>query len=373
MTAHNRLNWRLVLGLWTGVALLLVLQTYLSLGDETRAWKPIGHVFTILAQFFRAWVWAALTPFIFALRREIQRRHRNPLAIGFLHLLAALTLLAWCNVVRVWLLEFSFGYWQLEMFSVNNVYRLMNARAVIDFYLYWVVLAAGYGYDLLGERRQNQLREEQLRTALAQAELAALRQQVQPHFLFNSLNAIAALMRENQTARAIEALALLSTLLRQLMSQAGRPEIELRREFEYAECYLALEKLRFEEKLVTRFEAGDDCLGALVPTLILQPLIENAVKHGIAQRRNPGRLTVSARRHGPRLLLEVANDPAEGGRHARETDNHGIGLNATRVRLEQAYGADHRMEFRLGGGEQCSIITIDLPLRPAPAQPAPVS
>lgn len=370
MTPPHRLNWRLVLGLWTGVGLLLVLQTYLTLGDETRTWKPMGHLFTVAAQLFRAGVWAALTPFVFALRREILRRHRSRLVMAGLHLLAALALLAWCNVVRVWLLEFAFGYWELEKFSVNNVYSLMNARVVIDFYLYWIVLAAGYGYDLLAERRQTLLREEQLRTALAQAELAALRQQVQPHFLFNSLNAISALMREGQTARAIEALALLSTLLRQLMSQAGQPEIELRRELDYAHCYLALEKLRFEEKLVAQFDAEEDCLGALVPTLILQPLIENAVKHGIAQRRNPGRLTVAARRRDGRLELEVANDPAEGGRHAREADNHGIGLNATRSRLEQAYGASHRLAFQLGGEGRRSIITIELPLRLAPVPPA---
>jgi LytS/YehU family sensor histidine kinase len=323
-------------------------------------------VYTCVAQLFRAWIWAALTPVIFELRREIQRRHQNPLVIAGLHLLASLALLCWCNVVRVWLIEFSFGYWELEMFSVNNVYRLMNARTVIDFYLYWVVLAAGYGHDLLAERRQTQLREEQLRTALAQAELAALRQQVQPHFLFNSLNAISALMREGQTERAIEALALLSTLLRQLMSQAGRPEIELRRELDYAQCYLALEKIRFEEKLLVQFNADEDCLSALVPTLILQPLIENAVKHGIAQRRNPGHLIVSAHRRDGRLVLEVSNDPAEGGRQASEADNHGIGLNATRSRLAQAYGAGHRLEFAFGTQGQRSTITIELPLRLAP-------
>jgi signal transduction histidine kinase len=345
---------------------LLILQTYLSLGDETRAWTRPAHLFTGVAQLFRAWVWAALTPFVFALRREILRRHRSRLVIAGLHLLAALALLAWVNVVRVWLIEFSYGYWELEMFSVRNVYRFMNARTVIDFYLYWVVLAAGYGYDLLADRRRTGLREEQLRTALAQAELAALRQQVQPHFLFNSLNAISALMREGHTARAIEALALLSTLLRQLMHHAGQPEIELRRELDYAHCYLALEKIRFEEKLVTRFEAEEDCLSALVPTLILQPLIENAVKHGIAQRRNPGCLTVAARRHEGRLLLEVANDPAEGGRQAREADNHGIGLNATRSRLGQAYGTEHRLAFHFGTSGQRSVVSLELPLRLAP-------
>ncbi len=362
MPAYRRLDWRLVLGLWTGVGLLLVLQTYLAITGETRNWPASAHAFTVLAQMYRAWLWAALTPFVFALRREIQRRHQNGVAIGALHVLAALALLAWSNVTRIWATELTFGYWDLERLSLDNVYRLLNARTVIDFYLYWVVLAAGYGYDLLGEKRQTEVREEQLRTQLVQAELAALKHQVQPHFLFNSLNAVASLMREGESAKAVEALALLSSLLRQLMNHAGKPEIELWRELDYAQCYLAIEKMRFEERLLTHFDADEGCLDALVPTLILQPLVENAVKHGIAQRRTPGRVTVTARRAGDALRLEVANDAAEGGRHASESDNHGIGLRATRARLERVFGERQKLDCLIDGPEG-TVVAIELPLR----------
>jgi two-component system, LytTR family, sensor kinase len=355
----HRLNWRLVLGVWTGVGVLLVLQLYISYDSLPNfTW----HVYRWAGQLYRAWLWAGLTPVIFELRREILRRHRNVFVAAGLHLLAALALLVWGNIMRIWSLELTFGYWELEKLSIPSVVGQLGGITLVDFYFYWVVLGTGYGYDLFQEKRQTELREEQLRTQLVQAELAALKQQVQPHFLFNSLNAIASLMREGESARAVEALALLSTLLRQLMNHAGRPELELWREFDYAQAYLAVEKVRFEDKLITHFDADDDCLNALVPTLILQPLVENAVKHGIAQRRNPGRVTVTARRMGNRLQLRVANDAAEGGHQVSAGDNHGIGLTATRSRLERIFGRQHQLECTLNGPDG-TLITIEMPLQ----------
>ncbi len=353
-------------GLWTVLGLLLSLQTYVSLAGDGRDFTLRQHLYTITAQMYRAWMWAGLTPLVFALRREIGRRHPNLLVAGALHLLAALTIFAVGNVLRLWVLWATFGYFRLEDFSLYIVYNQMGAYSLIDFYIYWVVLMFAHMSDLGAQKRQTELREEQLRTALAQAELAALKQQVQPHFLFNALNAIAALMRAGEAAKAVEALAVLSTLLRQLLNQGGRQEIELRREFDYAQCYLAVEKVRFEEKLIARFEADDDCLDALVPTLILQPLVENAVKHGIAQRRHPGRITISAHRAGDRLRLEVTNDPAEGGHRAHEGDNHGIGLSATRARLERIYNGRHQFNCRFNGPEG-TVVSIELPLRFAAA------
>lgn len=361
--ASRRLDWRLVLGLWTGVGLLLILQLYIATGWAPLS-GPVEHLYRGAGQLYRVWLWAALTPVLFEWRRELRRRHPHRAVQGALHLLAALALLVWGNIMRVWALELTFGWWELEKLTLDSVLSQLSAISLIDFYFYWMVLGAGGLFDLTSEKRRAELHAEQLRTQLARAELAALKQQVQPHFLFNSLNAVSSLMREGESARAVEALALLSTLLRQLMAHASRPEIELWRELDYAQCYLAIEKVRFEERLVTRFEAGDDCLDALVPTLILQPLVENAVKHGIAQRRNPGRITVSARRVDGRLQLRVSNDRAEGGRRVAESDSHGLGLRATRARLEHAFGDRHRLDCALDGPDG-SVVTIELPLRSA--------
>ncbi|MCM2275277.1 MAG: histidine kinase [Candidatus Didemnitutus sp.] len=362
----RQLNWRMILGVWTAVGVLLSIQTYISISRVPETLE--GHGLLWVAQMYRAWLWAALTPFIFALRRDIQRRNPGRLAAFGLHLLAALALLAWCNIVRMWMLNVTYGWFRLEDYGMDAVLNMVGRRSIIDFYIYWIVLGACVLLDLANQKRQTELREEQLHTQLVRAELAALKQQVHPHFLFNSLNAISALMREGQSAKAVEAIALLSTLLRQLLSNAGRQEVELWRELDYAQCYLAVEKIRFEERLEVDFDVDEDCLDVPVPTLILQPLVENAVKHGIAQRRTPGRVRISARRAGARLHLEVFNDPAEGGRRPRPADNHGIGLQATRARLERAYGPNHRLSCDLESATG-AVVALELPLaaNPLPA------
>ncbi|WP_438480434.1 sensor histidine kinase [Oleiharenicola lentus] len=362
MPENRRLAWRFLFGVWSALGLLLILQSYVATAGDGRDFTFTQHVMTVASQFYRAWIWAGLTPVIFWLRRELNRRHSNLVVVIALHFLAAVTCFAMGNVVRIWIIEITFGYWELRFYALSAVYTQLGAYSLIDFYIYWAILLVAYVTDVNWQRRQTELREEQLRTQLSQAELAALKQQVQPHFLFNSLNAIASLVREGQPTKSIEALAKLSSLLRQLMNYSGRPEIELWREYDYAQCYLAVEQVRFEERLVTKFDADEECLQALVPTLILQPLVENAVKHGIAQRRNPGRVTVTARRLGDRLQLQVANDPAEGGRHASEAENHGIGLSSTRTRLELTYGQHQKLEAVLNGPAG-SIITIEIPLR----------
>jgi two-component system LytT family sensor kinase len=362
MPAHRRLKWNYVLGVWTLVGFTLVLQSYLTQVGDPEPYHWLGHFVTIVAQLYRAWLWAALTPFVFALRREIRRRHSNWAVIAFLHLLASITLLFWCNIIRIWAVGISLGMLDLSYFSIDEVTTQLGPFTLVDLYFYWLVLGAGHIYDLDWQKRQNEKHEEQLRTQLAQAELVALRQQVQPHFLFNSLNAISALMREGAAAKATEALSLLSTLLRELMAHAGQQDIELHRELTYADCYLAVEKVRLEERLNVRFEADEDCLDALVPTLILQPLVENAVKHGIAQRRNPGCILITAHREGEWLRLAICNDPAEGGAEHVETNNHGIGLDATRRRLEKIFGARQRLDCTFGGPTGTRVL-VEFPLR----------
>src|SRR5580692_1073822 len=325
MASDRRLSWIRVLGIWTLVGLALVVMMYLSLVVDTDHYRLEEHVLTFMAQMYRCWIWALLTPVVFQFRREVRRRHSSWLAVGGLHLLASVTLLVWCNIVRIWALNITFGMWDLKMYNIDYVFSIFSPFTIVDFYLYWLTLGAGALYDIDREKRLVEQHEEQLRTQLAQAELAALKQQLHPHFLFNSLNAVSSLMREGAPEKAVETIALLSQLLRDLLSHTGQQEIELRRELAYVECYLSVEKVRFEDRLITHFDADEDCLDALVPTLILQPLVENAVKHGIAKRVNPGRVSISGFRRGNMLQLKVCNDLAEGARKSAESVDHGIG------------------------------------------------
>jgi len=228
MASNRRLSWIRVLGIWTLVGLALVVMMYMSLVEDVDHYSLEEHCVTFFAQMYRGWIWALLTPVVFQFRREIRRRHSSWLAVGGLHLLAAATFLVWCNIVRIWALNITFGMWDLSMYNIDHIASIFSPFTIVDFYLYWLTLGAGALYDIDREKRLVEQHEEQLRTQLAQAELAALRQQLHPHFLFNSLNAVSSLMREGESGKAVEAIALLSQLLRDLLSHTGQQEIELR-------------------------------------------------------------------------------------------------------------------------------------------------
>ncbi len=366
MPATRRHNWLVIFSVWTAISFLLVIQVIVTT-PTPETWHE--SLFVWLAQFLRGWLWALLTPAVFELRRLIVARHPEWAIAAGLHFLAALALMVWCNLIRAWALTAMLGFHQLEDYSFDMVWSVMSLRVLVDFFLYWFVLAAGYMVDLQWQKKRIEVREEQLRTALAEAELAALKQQVQPHFLFNSLNAISALMRENERDQAVETLAKLSQLMRALMLNAGQQEVELRRELDYVQLYLDIEKVRLQERLTVKFEIQEECLRALVPVLILQPLVENAIKHGIACRRSPGRITVTAALVGERLRLQVANDPAEAAKGRKPVESHGIGLATTRARLERTFGAAHRIETVINGPAG-TVITLEFPQKySAPAKP----
>ena len=362
MATERGLSWVRVLTIWAVVGVALVVMAYVSLMGEAEHYTLMGHEITILAQVYRVALWALLTPALFQFRREVRRRHSSWVAVGFLHLAAALALMMWCNIVRIWALNLTMGWFDLDMFTFDHVLAQLSPFTLGDFYLYWLTVGAGALYDIDREKRTVEQHEEQLRSQLAQAELAALRQQLHPHFLFNALNAVSSLMREGASDKAVEAIALLSQLLRDLLSHVGQQEIELRREFAYLECYLSVEKVRLEDRLLVHFDADEECLDALVPTLILQPLVENAVKHGIAKRVSPGRVSVTAHRRDEMLRLKVSNDAAEGPLRDAEGANHGIGLRSTRLRLEKIFGDRYNIDcsFQDAGG---ATVAIEFPLR----------
>jgi two-component system LytT family sensor kinase len=355
---------RVVFGLGTALGLFFVTEAFATTYVEYPNTPLSDWIYTFVCQLYRGWIWAGLTPLVFFLAREFRRRIQSRFVRVVLHVAAASFLLLVVNFVRLWATGLTCGYWDFSTYTIQNTLDQLGPHTVVDFYVYWAILGVAYVRDLAATKRQTELRAEQLRTQLVFAELGALKQQVQPHFLFNSLNAVSALMRDGDSARAQEALTLLATLLRSLLATAGQAEIELRRELDYAECYLAIEKVRFEERLIATFDVEEECLEAFVPTLILQPLIENAVKHGIARRLHPGIVRVSARRVGDRLQLQVANDVADHADVEGHGESYGIGLRATRTRLGHLFGTGFRLDCRFNK-EGEALVTIELPLHVA--------
>ncbi len=227
--------------------------------------------------------------------------------------------------------------------------------------LAWSVLYFGIKYQQdLQEERERVLRAEGL---AHRARLQALRYQLNPHFLFNTLNAVSTLVVERRNDEAGRMISRLSDFLRLALEGQDAPEVPLADELEWVRRYLEIEAIRFEERLAVEWEVEPEALAAGVPGMLLQPLVENAVRHVVAVREEGGRIAVRARRSGGRLLLSVADDgPGPAG--AGTAVGRGIGLANTRERLREGYGADHRFDIRRGadgGTEAC----IEIPFRRA--------
>lgn len=219
------------------------------------------------------------------------------------------------------------------------------------------------------ETQQRALREAQLETRLVEAQLQMLQHQLHPHFLFNTLHAISTLMHRDLFA-AERMLVQLGDLLRLTLESSTRPEIRLTEEIEFLEKYVQIEQVRLGDRLTTLFDIDTDVLDAAVPTLILQPLVENAIEHGIAPQGVAGRITVSARRDEDMVVMTVDDTgpgPSERTMAALFT---GIGLSNTRARLQFQYGAQYRFEFKRRPGGFAVIVAIPYRREPAGAAPA---
>jgi LytS/YehU family sensor histidine kinase len=218
------------------------------------------------------------------------------------------------------------------------------------------------------EAQDRALKAAQLESQLAHARLEALRAQLNPHFLFNALNVVAMLVRRGANDDALRAVVNLSELLRRVLAAGTELEVSLRDEMALVERYLDVEQLRFRDRLTVHLSITADATEASVPGLILQPIVENAIKHGVANAADAGRVEISARHEGRRLLLRVCdNGPgfAEGWDPLQAT---GLGLANTRERLDRTYDGDYR--FDLGRGpDGGAAVEIEIPYRVAAAAP----
>lgn len=339
-------RWLLGLLSWTFVALFFASQTYLNYRSSGGR-APVG---LILKMNLMEWyLWGALAVGIVWLARRVtlERSHwtRNLLihvcsSVGF-------ALLEWWanNFLRHHVLGFSQ--------TVKLVYVFHQNLAT-----YWIVVAATQGYLYYARYREGEVVSAQLSAQLAQAQLQALRMQLHPHFLFNTLNAISTLVHKDPEI-ADRMIARLSDLLRLTLENIGVQEVRLAKELEFLERYLEIERMRFADRLEVRMHIAPETLDARTPYLILQPLVENAIRHGIAPRSARGRVEVSAERKDGMLVL-VVKDDGPGIAEAKTRD--GVGISSTRARLERLYGAGHR--FTLHNGAQGGLmVTLALPFQ----------
>ncbi len=213
---------------------------------------------------------------------------------------------------------------------------------------YAAIVGLSYALGYYRESQARALKAAQLETSLAEARLKTLEAELHPHFLFNTLHAISSLIH-TQPDSADRMISRLSDLLRITFARSGAARVPLQEELEFLQKYLEIEQTRFQDRLTVKFEIDPDTLDAEVPRLILQPLVENAIQHGVAPRSGPGTIRISSRRDGDALRLEVRDNGVGLTGGARAKLHGGVGLSNTRARLECLYGDTHALEFSEGG------------------------
>jgi two-component system, LytTR family, sensor kinase len=348
-----RLRWLgIIAGAWTLVASLSALSLYIraSSGEITLGprwfWVTIGMVP----------IWTAVTPPLLAMSRRFPIELRTWRSAVAIHAAALLVVMAGDGAVNLVLSpgdpDHPFTFWQ-QMWRYSFIDAFFYAGIV-------TVEHAGRYYRLYLDRL---VRASELEAQVSRAQLQALQMQIRPHFLFNTLNTISGLVRVDDKAAATTMLAGLGDLLRLLLRSDGAQEVPVRQELELIARYLQIEQVRFGDQLAVEVTVEPGLENALVPNLILQPLVENAVRHGVGA--STGRVAVVVERLGQRLRM-VVSDSGEAAPSDR--DSHGIGLSNTRARLERLYGGVHRFELAQTAAGTSAI--IEIPLQLAPSVPA---
>ena len=256
-------------------------------------------------------------------------------------------------VLRAWV-----GTWQSAASFADAFQPLLVKTWHFNFLIYWVMVAVTCAFDYYRKYRERELRAIELEKRLAQAKLQALQMQLNPHFLFNSLHSISALMHKNVEA-ADRMISRLSELLRAALDNTDTQEVPLRQELNFLQRYLEIEQIRFGSRLKVETDAASEILDARVPNLILQPLVENAIRHGIEPHSRPGRIRLLARRHADELTLEVHDN---GSGLASQSPVDGVGLSNTRARLRTLYGDAHNFEF-CNPPEGGLLVRVTIPFR----------
>jgi two-component system LytT family sensor kinase len=317
--------------------------------------------------------WVPLTPLMFGAARKFpleSPRFFRSLPIHLALFIAITLAISSVRILITWAVR-PFDPLPLDgSFSYLFVQGLQGVVPTV-LLLYIAVVGVGHAIEYRRSAREKEVRSAQLEALLSQAQVLSLKMQLHPHFLFNTLNGIVALVRDGENAGAVKMLLGLSNMLRYALDSSGRQEVPLAEELEFLNLYLGVEQMRFPDRLKVKLDVAPETLNANVPSLILQPLVENAIRHGVAQKLLAGSVNVSATRRGNDLVMTI-DDDGPGLRAGFDANGgEGIGLNNTRARLKQLYGEAWKLTLvnRPEGGAR---VTVALPFATA-AEPARIA
>lgn len=347
----------LLVALWTLPGLLSTALVHFQSPPGQALWKSVA------SQVPPWWFWAPVTPLILRAGVAFPISRAAWLRSLPVHALLALTLSAGALAVAVASCEATAVGACREMPFWVSFRKLGVYYAELNLGIYGLVLAAGAALESSRRAREGEIRAARAEGMLATAQLQALKMQLHPHFLFNTLHAVGVLVRKRDEEGALRVLAGISDLLRMALESGGRQLVPLQKELEFLERYLDVERTRFRDRLAVRLEVEAAMRDAQVPNLILQPVVENAIRHGIEPRAEPGHVEIVARREGDTLCVTVRDDgPGLGKTERPAKPGSGIGLSNVRARLEQLYPGAHRftVENAEGGG---ALVTLVIPLR----------
>ena len=350
--------WRQRAGLFGGATVLAVLtftQQWFAFSAEGGEFSPL---FVALWSMTPWYFWAAVATRVAWLGRRMPAMRGNLLRAIPTHLGAALGLGLASSVVIVILVTVT-GTAPGEMHGTPFWVMILTVsvwQMTTNLLTYGAILGGSYAIDFYRRYQEREVAASRLSQQLANAQLQALRMQLNPHFLFNALNTVAMMVRKQENDDAVRTLAELSDLLRYVLEDTRSQEVPLRQELDFVRQYLAIEQVRFSDRLNVQIDAPDDTLEARVPNLLLQPLVENAIRHGIARSKAASLVEIIARHDDGQLLIEVRDD-GPGLPTIPTTAGGGLGIHNTQKRLQQMYGdnQEFRLRTRSEGGASASV------------------
>jgi two-component system LytT family sensor kinase len=341
----------LAFGIWTFLGVFAFSQTYLVLYSVTKAGPDLQNVSPnvpwpelLRATLAELYLWGLLSVPIFWLGRRFSLGQGRWVRNVLIHLVASAVFALLQTALMVLVSQFVRQAIPKPTVSFQVLQLYVFAKLHANMFYYWIILGVGQLLEYFRKYRARELEAAQLQAQLAAAQLQVLKMQLHPHFLFNTLHAISALIHQD-VELADRMIARLGDLLRATLENVNMQDVSLREELDFIRPYLEIEQARLGSRLAIQFAIEPEVLDARVPNLILQPLVENAIRHGVAPRAEGGRVEIRARREQTALRLEVHDDGPGLAQDPQAALKKGLGLANTRARLEQLYGAGHQFEL----------------------------
>jgi hypothetical protein len=352
-------NAAVLTGIWTVPVIIGTAGHFFGQMVRPEEGMPASHIF---GHSFAMWyVWIPATPIVFWLHRRFPLTKSGLPAAVMAHLLtffAVFLVQSWATVVV--------GHMTGHVLATTSWWRyttyLVVELLLYDMLIYIGIVAVAAWIDSVRRYRDRDLRASQLETQLERARVEMLQTQLQPHFLFNALNAIAMLVRRDRKQEAVDVIVGFGELLRYVLDESGTIDVSLGEELRFVRQYLEIERVRLGERLSVRIDVAPDVERAVVPNLILQPIVENALKHSITVRPEGGTVRIGVERRGDVLRLEVEDD-GPGLPNGFTIDGAGgVGLRNLRDRLSAFFGAAARLDLR-NGASGGLLAVVEIPFR----------